>query len=264
MSKDNEVTIIPQNDFKKDMSLTGDDINRVIAHLDIVKEAVAKVLKEGIDADYAVIPGTKKKSLLKPGAEKLMKLFGLGVKYVQGEKEFDRYENFAMYSYTAIVYHLRSGTEIATCEGTANSGEKKNKEKASYIEGVYAGQETVQVCDIVNSLKKMAQKRAMVGAVILATGASDYFSQDLEDGNHGPEKKKAKRTDASMFATKGESKNHADYVVRVAKYKGSKLKDIDMKELTSYVNSVANNNPKIDGPLKEFLDTAREYIRMAA
>lgn len=264
MSKENEVTIIPQNDFKKDMSLTGDDINRVIAHLDIVKEAVAKVLKEGIDADYAVIPGTKKKSLLKPGAEKLMKLFGLGVRYVQGEKEFDRYENFAMYSYTAIVYHLRSGTEIATCEGTANSGEKKNKEKAVYVEGVYTGQEAVPVCDIVNSLKKMAQKRAMVGAVILATGASDYFSQDLEDGNHGPEKKKAKRTDGSVFETKGASKNHADYKIPIGKFKGQKLGDVNNKDLTDYVSFIAANNPKVDGKLKEFLDTAREYIRMAA
>jgi hypothetical protein len=35
--------------------------------------------------------------------------------------------------------------------------------------------------DIVNTLQKMAQKRALVAPVLIATNTSDYFTQDIED-----------------------------------------------------------------------------------
>jgi hypothetical protein len=41
------------------------------------------------------------------------------------------------------------------------------------------------ISDIQNTLMKMAQKRAMVGATILAAAASDFFSQDIEDMDEG-------------------------------------------------------------------------------
>ena len=37
------------------------------------------------------------------------------------------------------------------------------------------------IADMVNTLQKMAQKRAYVAAVLLATNASEYFTQDIED-----------------------------------------------------------------------------------
>lgn len=261
MSKE-DIVVFSQNDFKKDMSLSGDDIQRVVAHLEIVKEAVSKVLKEGINNDFGKIPGVDKKALFKPGAEKLMKLFGLGVKFVQGEKEFDRYENFAMFSYTAIVYHLKTGTEIASCEGTANSWEKKFKNRAIYKNKVKVGEEPVPVSDILNNLKKMAQKRGMVGAVILATGASDYFTQDEDEIEAtSPVHKTVEKTDAAKFETKGESKDLAGFEITFGKWNGKKLGDFQKKEILDYVNYLIANNPNIDGKLKVFIDTAREFIR---
>ena len=32
-----------------------------------------------------------------------------------------------------------------------------------------------------NTIMKIAQKRAFVGAMLLATGASEFFTQDIED-----------------------------------------------------------------------------------
>jgi hypothetical protein len=48
------------------------------------------------------------------------------------------------------------------------------------------GQEVGQVknpdvAELVNTILKMAQKRALVAAVLIATNASDYFTQDLDD-----------------------------------------------------------------------------------
>jgi hypothetical protein len=261
MAKDYEVAT--QNDYKNDLSLTGDDITRVVGHLAVVKEAVSKILKEGIDGDYAIVPGTKKKALLKPGAEKLTKLFGLGVRFIAGDKEFDRYENFAMYSYIAEVYHLKTNIVIASCEGTCNSWEKKYKERSVYRGGVFVGMEATPVCDILNTLRKMSQKRAMVGAVILATGASDYFTQDEEEIEaQAPIKKAPVKTDAARFETKG-SKDPASYVIPIGKFKDKKISDVNPKELTDYMSYIASNNPSIEGKLKEFLDTAREFLATA-
>lgn len=41
--------------------------------------------------------------------------------------------------------------------------------------------------DVVNTLQKMAQKRALVAAVLVVTNCSDAFTQDLEDNGNGGE-----------------------------------------------------------------------------
>lgn len=56
-------------------------------YLDGVREAVKSVMTEGPDGDYGTIPGTKKPTLLQPGADKLMGLFGLRVTYDTHETE---------------------------------------------------------------------------------------------------------------------------------------------------------------------------------
>lgn len=43
------------------------------------------------------------------------------------------------------------------------------------------------VADQVNTIDKMAQKRAFVAAILIATNASDYFTQDMEDFADHPE-----------------------------------------------------------------------------
>jgi hypothetical protein len=41
------------------------------------------------------------------------------------------------------------------------------------------------ICDQVNTIQKMAAKRALVAATLLAVNASDFFTQDVEDMDHG-------------------------------------------------------------------------------
>ena len=250
------------NEIKGELSLTGGDIQRVADHLKLVKEAVSKVMTEGINNDFAEIPGTRKKCLLKPGAEKLMRLFGLGVRFKKIENIFDRFENFAMYSYEAEIYHLRTGTVIASCEGTANSQEQKYKEKKQYQNNVVVGMVPIPVPDIVNTLKKMAQKRAMVGAVIIAVGASDYFSQDEDEvQEQKPVYKKPEKVDADRF---GGDSGAGEYKVTFGKFNGKKIKDIKSDELSSYLDYVTSRNPNPDGPLSELINNAREFLRQGA
>lgn len=230
-------------EVKNELRINQGDVASMHDHLGVIKQFVSKSLNEGIDNDYGIIPGTPKKCLFKPGAEKLQKLFGLGVKFELLDKEVDRYENFAMYTYRATVFHLKTGQTIAECEACANSQERKYQKQ--------------KVSDILNTLMKMAQKRAMVGATIIATGASDYFTQDEDEIN-------AQRTranvDSSRFTEKPEQ-NLGEYVIPVGKFKDKRLGEIDRSQLTGYCQYITTNNAEIDGKMKEFIDTARDYLK---
>ena len=256
--------LVETNNFKNEMSLTGGDIERVVNHLEQVKQAVSKVMKEGIDNDFAIIPGTGKKSLLKPGAEKLLRLFGLGIRFNPIENIFDIVENFAMYSYAAEVYHLKTGTVLAQCEGTANSQEKKYKERSVYSyqgnKRTYSGKESIPVADIVNTLKKMAQKRAMVGATIIAVGASDYFSQDEEEiQNQQAVKRQPEKNDASRF---GEGpQDYSNSIIRIGNNKGKKFSEVDKKDIQNTLDWTVKNIATPNTLVSKFIDEAREYLR---
>lgn len=134
------------------------------------------------NTDYGIVPGTKYPSLYKPGAEKLAKLFRLGKRIVEKEREIDVKGNFAFFSYTVEIYQLDSGVAVAQLEGSANSQEKKYRERQIYDKQTRkpTGTEVVPIGDLLNTLQKMAQKRAFVGAVIEAVGASDFYTQDID------------------------------------------------------------------------------------
>lgn len=55
------------------------------------------------------------------------------------------------------------------------------------IEGQQVGRiPNPDICDLVNTIQKMAQKRAFIAATLLAVNASEFFTQDIEDLVEGP------------------------------------------------------------------------------
>lgn len=180
-----ELTVVEdQSQYSgSNLPVTQSDFDALANQRKMLKTFTASQLTK--EVDYGIIKGTPKNSLFKPGAEKLQRLFGLGCRFVQTDKEVDRRENYASYTYKCEVYHLKSGQVIAECEGVCTSHEKKYKSRAIYSgygqNKKKTGEEMTPIADIQNTLMKMAQKRAMVGATILAVGASDFFTQDLED-----------------------------------------------------------------------------------
>lgn len=93
----------------------------------------------------------------------------------------DKAETSGKYGKPA-AYWQQFKDAIAT--GTAKKIQKKAKDKvfdAWEIGGKVYAVPNPDVADQVNTMQKMAQKRAFVGAVLIATNASDYFTQDIED-----------------------------------------------------------------------------------
>ena len=201
------------------------DVRSAMVAYQAMKEFVEGVLRK--DVDFGVIPGTDKPTLLKPGAEKLSRFFGMSLAQETLDKIMDWTgqdhggEPFFFYRYKAIA--SRNGTMIAEGIGSCSSWEKKYRYRkaervcpacgqAAIIKGKpeYGGgwicfhkkggcgakfkaddpaikdQQVGQVAnsdpaDTVNTIDKMAQKRAIIAAVLLACNASEYFTQDVED-----------------------------------------------------------------------------------
>lgn len=161
---------------------------------------VMRVLKDG--TDYGVIPGVDKPTLLKPGAEKLEKLFFLRSKKECILREVTPNGDFIRYTYRTSVFN-KAGQLVSTCEGTCNSKEKKYRSQTVFDNQATEEQkangkleertskagkkykvyviEKPDFYDLENTIMKMAQKRSYVGAILEATNSSSRFTQDVED-----------------------------------------------------------------------------------
>ncbi len=192
-----------------------------------IAEAIKSVLVESskeVEGDYGVIPGTKKPTLLQPGAQKLDSLFGLVARFFVIREEEDwtgeKHGGEPFFRYMISCQLWRGETIMGEAIGECNSWESKYRFRnadrkcpncgesaiiftkkdnwwcAKFKGGCNAGfkkddpaitgQETGKklnpdIFDQVNTLVKMAQKRAHVAATINATSASEFFTQDLDD-----------------------------------------------------------------------------------
>jgi hypothetical protein len=149
--------------------LSRDRIEEMRNQLALLQEFVAKVMIRG--EHYGIIPGTSKPTLLKAGAEFLREAYGFEVRSECVDKKFTRAaetENNRDYvEFTYRVELLQNGLVVGICEGSCNNYERRYEKLSPFA--------------VMNTIQKMAQKRAYVGAVISATRSSNIFTQDLED-----------------------------------------------------------------------------------
>ena len=134
-----------------------------------------ETLKRGVD--FGVVPGTKRPSLYKSGAEKVIMAYGLMCRYdIESSMEQFDPKGGAFFHYLVRCDLVKGFTQpngeyhevvYANGYGEANTGESRNGSKS----GVNAANNTI----------KMAQKRAMVQAALAVSGLSSMFSQDIED-----------------------------------------------------------------------------------
>lgn len=117
--------------------------------------------------DYGIIPKCNKPSLFKSGAEKLCDIFGFS-KQIEILNRIENWEK-GLFHYEVKVTLINKRTNMIEAEGigACNTNEKKYKTQDSY--------------SIINTVLKMAKKRALIDAVLSATRSSGIFTQDIED-----------------------------------------------------------------------------------
>jgi hypothetical protein len=188
-------------------------------NVNLIQSVMKEVMSEG--EHYGTIPGTKKDTLYKAGAEKLIMTFRLAPK-VQKEEIVDLGNDHRECRLTVALlgssgnflgeavgtcstkegkYRFRTGAKKVTDKPVPPSYwnlRKKDPAKAQALIG--KGNSTKKVdgnwfitegggdkvehdnpADYWNTVSKMAYKRALVAVTLVVTGASDIFTQDIED-----------------------------------------------------------------------------------
>lgn len=119
------------------------------------------------NVDYDMIPKCDKPSLFKSGAEKLCDIFGFS-KHIEIMNRMEDWEKGIFhYEVKATLISKRTGMIEAEGIGCCNSRERKYKSSDPF--------------SIMNTILKMAKKRALIDAVLSATRSSGIFTQDIED-----------------------------------------------------------------------------------
>lgn len=170
-----------------------ESISNTMNKITQMQAVVQKTLKNG--QDYGEIPGTNKPTLLKPGGEKICMLFGLNPEYDFLQTTEDYEKEFFSYNIKCTLY--RNGQAVAQGVGSCNSKEKKYRfMNVDTVPENYIGyQEEItdkygrtrykinntDICSLVNTILKMAKKRAFIDAVLQVASLSEVFTQDLED-----------------------------------------------------------------------------------
>lgn len=134
-----------------------------------INDVMALAMK--VDIHYGKIPGCgPKPTLLKPGAEKICQLFQFYPKY---EIEQKTGNGAYIYNITCSLYQRGTDKFVGQGVGCANTKERKFSVKKNG--------EKIPAPDILNTVLKIAKKRAFVDAVIANTACSDVFTQDIEE-----------------------------------------------------------------------------------
>lgn len=191
----------------------------VVRQVNVIQDVMKSVMK--IDEHYGTIPGTKKPSLLKPGAEKLSLVFRLRPEYLITRSDLGN--GHREYEITCTLFHIPTGQPVGQGVGSATTMEAKYRFRGGEKEGTgqpvpkeywnlrktdpTKAQDLIggpgfapgkidgpwEICsigekvehdnpaDYYNTVLKMAKKRAHVDAILTATAASDIFTQDVED-----------------------------------------------------------------------------------
>ena len=167
-------------------------VAEVRQNINLIHEAMKATMKKNVH--FGTIPGCQKPSLYKPGAEVILALFKLATDPIVTDLSKDgeiRYQ-------VKVNITTRDGQFIGSGIGECSSGEEKYSWRKAVSDDEFAdtpehlkrikykpsytiNQVRVNPSDMANTILKMSKKRAMIDAVLTSTGASDIFSQDIEE-----------------------------------------------------------------------------------
>jgi hypothetical protein len=210
------MTTLPE--VQSAVTLPAARMETVIAQRRVIMKAIKEAMGEGIH--YGKIPGVEKPGCFKPGAELLCLLFGLRPQFEErlvdlGDQHFEVVYTCSLYSPDGQLM----GQGVGSCSTLESKYRYRNaalkcpecgkeaiiKGKAQYgggwicfakkggcgakwqdgdpiIEKQERGKiENPDIADQRNTVRKMAKKRAHVDAALTTTGASEFFTQDIED-----------------------------------------------------------------------------------
>jgi len=177
--------------------LTAEEVK---AQVQVIQKIMKAVMIEG--RHFGTIPGTPKPTLYKPGSEKILTTFHIGVD-PSGDSVTDlSTPDEIRYRVAVRGFGMATGALLGVGIGECSSNEEKYKWRKPVCEDEFnetpedrrrevwknvkgkiekLKQVRTQPADVANTILKMAKKRAQIDMTLTVTAASDVFDQDLED-----------------------------------------------------------------------------------
>jgi hypothetical protein len=219
-------------------------------------QAIQQVMKAVMKSDshYGKVPGCGDKLvLLKPGAEKIMMTFRIGIDpYVEDMSTQD----CVRYRVRGRMFSILDGRTLGYGVGECSSDETKYKWRSAFNDAEFEAtdparrrvkqskygptkQIRTEIADMANTVLKMAKKRAQIDGVLTVTAASDIFEQDLEDMETIPGQDQPGNGKPSVQQPKAktEEAKPAENSKDTAKPK-SKLSDKTLSQLTDMMDEM--------------------------
>lgn len=216
--------------------------------------------------DYGVIPGTQKPTLLKPGAEKILMLLGLSSEYnvIEKVEDWDK----GIFAYT-IKCQLYKGTQLITEGiGSCNSKEDKYRYRWVYEKDVPSQYDKAilkknnygkfridndEIFSVVNTILKMAKKRAQVDATLTVASLSDVFTQDIEDMRTYVEAEKVETMD---------SHTAENIKLSFGKHKGKTLGEmiVEAPDYLEWLMKQERTAPELKAAIKKLIDDDLDVV----
>lgn len=166
--EDNNLILLKPNEVGNEFSYVPDfqiTLNEARERIELLQNFVKEMMIPKVD--YGFIPNCDKPALFKPGAEKLCDIFGFSKQLEILNRVEDWKDGLFHYEVKVILINKRSGVIEAEGIGSCNTKERKYIKQDSY--------------SLINTILKMAKKRAFVDAVLSATRSSGIFTQDVEE-----------------------------------------------------------------------------------
>lgn len=143
-----------------------------------IQYLMREVLRDG--EHYGTVPGCgNKPTLLQPGAEKIAYMFHFVPTYKVVRSDLG--EGHREYEVECTLTSRDTGEVVGGGLGLCSTMESKYRYRSKWINGKKVREENADIADVLNTVLKMAKKRAFVDAVKSTTAASDIFTQDIED-----------------------------------------------------------------------------------
>src|SRR5262245_30696239 len=101
-------------------------IQAIVEQKKLIAQAMKELMKEG--EHYGIIPGAKKPSLWKPGADLLCSIFQLDADYETEEVVHE--PGYIYYRLKCVLKHIPSGRRVGSGLGSCNSREEKYRRVA--------------------------------------------------------------------------------------------------------------------------------------
>ena len=217
-------------------NINANAVNTTLTKINQFQKIVQSQFRQ--DHDFGIIPGTKKPTMLKPGAEKIIMLLGLTSEFeiLESTRDFEK----GFFQYQIKCQLKKDGFVITEGIGSANTRESK------YLKG--------DPYTLDNTVLKMAKKRALVDAALLVGSLSDVFTQDIEDMDlDGNQASTYQRTYTDQDGTISKAQAKRMYAISdgdsdlckavIAKYgykKSDEVKKIDYEKICKEIEDLKN------------------------